>query len=63
MVMTGKTNIQVSRETRDYLAKLGGKDDTYDDIASQYESGSHETSLFINISLLMSIISVLYEMP
>lgn len=37
-------------------------DDTYDDNASQYVSGSHETS-FIKISLLMAIISVLYEMP
>lgn len=27
-----KTNIQVSRETRDRLAELGRKDDTYDDI-------------------------------
>ena len=27
-----KTNIQVSRETRDYLAKLGNKGDTYDTI-------------------------------
>jgi len=30
--MMSKTNIQVSRETRDYLAKLGRKGDTYDDI-------------------------------
>lgn len=30
--MTGKTNIQVSRETREYLLKLGKKGDTYDDI-------------------------------
>lgn len=30
--MNAKTNIQVSRETRDYLVKLGKKDDTYDDI-------------------------------
>ena len=30
--MTGKTNIQVSRETRDKLAELGSKADTYDDI-------------------------------
>ena len=30
--MKGKTNIQVSRETRDRLAELGRKDDTYDDI-------------------------------
>lgn len=30
--MKGKTNIQVSRETRDYLTKLGRKGDTYDDI-------------------------------
>ena len=29
---TGKTNIQVSRDTRDALASLGGKGDTYDDI-------------------------------
>lgn len=28
--MDGKTNIQVSRETRDYLAKLGRKGDSYD---------------------------------
>ena len=27
-----KTNIQVSRATRDVLAKLGSKGDTYDDI-------------------------------
>jgi len=27
-----KTNIQVTRKTRDYLAKLGQKGDTYDDI-------------------------------
>ena len=27
-----KTNIQVSRETRDKLAEIGRKDDTYDDI-------------------------------
>lgn len=27
-----KTNIQVRRETRDALAKLGNKTDTYDDI-------------------------------
>lgn len=30
--MDGKTNIQVSRATRDALAKLGAKGDTYDDI-------------------------------
>ena len=30
--MSGKTNIQVSRETKDYLTKLGRKGDTYDDI-------------------------------
>lgn len=30
--MDSKTNIQVSRETRDYLLKLGRKGDTYDDI-------------------------------
>ena len=27
-----KTNIQISRTTRDALAELGKKDDTYDDI-------------------------------
>ena len=27
-----KTNIQVSRKTRDALAELGNKNDTYDDI-------------------------------
>lgn len=27
-----KTNIQISRKTRDVLASLGSKDDTYDDI-------------------------------
>lgn len=31
-VSTGKTNIQVSRETRDKLANLGNKGDSYDDI-------------------------------
>lgn len=30
--MDGKTNIQVSRSTRNRLAELGSKDDTYDDI-------------------------------
>lgn len=30
--MDGKTNIQVSRTTRDALAKMGSKGDTYDDI-------------------------------
>ena len=30
--MEGKTNIQVSRATRDALADLGKKDDTYEDI-------------------------------
>lgn len=30
--MDGKTNIQVSRETRNELAMLGKKGDTYDDI-------------------------------
>lgn len=30
--MNGKTNIQVSRKTRDELAEIGKKDDTYDDI-------------------------------
>ena len=30
--MEGKTNIQVSRATRDALIKLGKKGDTYDDI-------------------------------
>ena len=30
--MNGKTNIQVSRETRDYLASLGKKGESYDDI-------------------------------
>lgn len=31
-VGTGKTNIQVSREVRDYLADLGKKGESYDDI-------------------------------
>lgn len=30
--MNGKTNIQVRRSTRDALAELGSKTDTYDDI-------------------------------
>ena len=31
-IMSGKTNIQVSRSTRNRLAELGKKDDSYDDI-------------------------------
>lgn len=31
-MIDSKTNIQVSRETRNRLASLGRKDDTYDDI-------------------------------
>lgn len=31
-MVDGKTNIQISRKTRDRLAEIGSKDDTYDDI-------------------------------
>ena len=34
-MMDGKTNIQISRKTRDRLVELGKKGDTYDDIIRQ----------------------------
>ena len=42
--MTGKTNIQVSRSTRNRLADLGKKDDSYDDIIVRLLDAYSESS-------------------
>jgi hypothetical protein len=42
--MNGKTNIQVSRSTRNRLADLGKKDDSYDDIIVRLLDAYSESS-------------------
>lgn len=59
-----KTNIQVSRETRDRLAQLGRKDDTYDDIVRRliefyYVSGGlpeKEQSIYIFLTIFSNVL-------